>query len=263
MSIVASYNMIDRVSKFSHCRTYLNGTWQERELLVPNEGFVRLIVNGSELVKILCTPLKQKELVIGFLYEEGMIESLSDIESIEINKEEGIAQVLLVNKEPVKTKEKIITSGFGKGISFIENYKIPTLDMDFHFSVKDLFALSEIVSASLELYNQSGGSHFTAICRKDEILLMAEDIGRHNTLDKVLGEMLINDLDVKNSIILTSGRISSEMLRKALMLQIPMICSYSSPTAAAVKLAQEMEITLVGYTKNGSCRVYTYPERLY
>lgn len=262
MSIVANYNMTDRVSKFSHCRTYLDGIWQERELLVPNEGFVRLIVNGVELVKILCTPLKQKELVVGFLYEEGMIGSLDDIESIKIDKEEGTAQVVLVNKEPVKTTEKILTSGFGKGISFIENYHMPALDIDFHFSVRDLFFLIEKVSARLELYNQSGGSHFTAICRKDEILLMAEDIGRHNTLDKVLGEMLINDLDVKNSVILTSGRISSEMLRKALMLQIPMICSYSSPTGAAVKLAQEMGITLVGYTKNGSCRVYTYPQRL-
>jgi FdhD protein len=111
-------------------------------------------------------------------------------------------------------------------------------------------------------YNLSGGIHTSAICSGSGILAMAEDIGRHNTLDKLLGECLLRQISTRDKIILTSGRVSSEMLRKAARMQVPIVVSLTSPTDQAVRLARETGITLTGYARGNHLTVYSKPERL-
>ncbi len=111
-------------------------------------------------------------------------------------------------------------------------------------------------------YRKSGGIHSAAVGEGRTILLHSEDIGRHNTLDRIAGEALFKSIDLKGKVLLTSGRVSSEMVTKAAMLGISLIASRTSPTDLAVQLAKEAGITLIGYLRSSGFNVYTYPETL-
>ncbi len=112
------------------------------------------------------------------------------------------------------------------------------------------------------LYSQTGGSHSAAIADEKKILVFREDIGRHNAIDKVIGRSLEEDIFLEDKILLTSGRISSEVLLKAQKCHIPIIISRGAPTNQAVKLAQEMDITVSGFVRGKSMNIYTKPERI-
>jgi len=108
----------------------------------------------------------------------------------------------------------------------------------------------------------TGGIHTSAICDLNEIVLTVEDIGRHNTLDKLAGLMLLHHLQIDNKILLTTGRVSSEMMHKAIRLGCEIVVSRTSPSALAVQLAQKSGVTLIGYAKRNQFFVYSHPERL-
>jgi FdhD protein len=114
----------------------------------------------------------------------------------------------------------------------------------------------------MELYRFCGGVHASALADTKELLVVAEDIGRHNTLDKIQGECLLRKLSSKDRLLFSTGRISSEMLIKAARMQIPIIVSRSSPTGRAVSLAKELGIALAGYVRGSRMTVYSHPERL-
>jgi FdhD protein len=113
-----------------------------------------------------------------------------------------------------------------------------------------------------ELYKYCGGVHTSALGNNSDLLVIAEDIGRHNTLDKIMGECLLTKLSTKEKVLLTTGRISSEMLSKAVRMKTPIVVSRSSPTDRSISLAQELGITLVGYVRGSRLSVYTHNERV-
>jgi len=108
-----------------------------------------------------------------------------------------------------------------------------------------------------EVYRATHGVHSAALCDTDNILLFSEDIGRHNALDKIFGECILNSIPVNDRIIITSGRISSEMLLKVTKRQVPVIVSKSAPTDLGVKLANDLGITLIGFVRGKRMKVYT------
>ena len=114
----------------------------------------------------------------------------------------------------------------------------------------------------MELYQLYGGVHASALCDAKSLLVVAEDIGRHNTLDKIQGECLLNGLSTKDRLLLSTGRVSSEMLLKAAKMQAPVVVSRHSITGSAVSLARELGIALVGHARGSRLSVYSHPERL-
>ena len=127
---------------------------------------------------------------------------------------------------------------------------------------KEVFSLLKQLQDRMDLYRFSGGVHASALSDTEQLLVVAEDIGRHNTLDKIQGECLLKELPTKDAILLSTGRISSEMLLKAANMQVPVVISRHSPTGSAVLLAQELGITLVGHARGNRLSVYSHPERL-
>ena len=107
-----------------------------------------------------------------------------------------------------------------------------------------------------------GGVHSSALADRDNILISAEDIGRHNTLDKIMGECLTNRLLTEDKILLTTGRISSEMVLKAARMQVPIVVSRGTPTERAVRLGEELGITVIGYARSNRLSVFSGEERL-
>jgi FdhD protein len=239
---------------------FSDGLWQETQLFVPREFDITIYLNKRELVTILCSPLKLNCLVLGYLYSEGFIQSLKDVVSMRVCEDEAMADVALNRIDLIFPEKRVLTSGCGGGTTF--NLNVPKISSNITVKPETLLLLMRKMMDSAETYNLSGGIHTAVISEGDNILAIAEDIGRHNTLDKLTGECMLRKIPTKDKIVLTSGRISSEMLRKTAVMQVPVVVSLTSPTSRAVKLAAEAGITLVGYARGNHLTIYAHPQRL-
>jgi len=242
------------------CERFADGAWVSTVAHLPNELKLTIYVNKSELVTVLCTPTKLNNLVLGFLYGEGIISGLDDILWMRTCEEENVSDVRLVKPEFTVPTHRTLTPGCGGGATFTSEAQ--PVESELVITPTEVLALARQLLEQMELYKVSGGVHTSAIADQQNLLVVAEDIGRHNTLDKIQGECLMRELDTKDKILLSTGRISSEMLIKAAKMQAPVIVSRHSPTGSAVLLARDLGITLVGQARAGSLRVYSHPERL-
>jgi FdhD protein len=157
----------------------------------------------------------------------------------------------------------ILTSGCGGGITLqqlTESY--PALISPFATTPAIIGERMRDLQESAHLYNQVRGVHTAVIASADRLLTSAEDVGRHNAVDKVVGKALLGGIDTRDCLLLTSGRISSEMLSKARRLGAAIVASRTSPTSISLRLAQAWNICVVGYVRQRSMRVYTHPQRL-
>jgi FdhD protein len=223
-------------------------------------------VNGEELVAILCTPENLNSLVAGYLRSEGLINSLDEIMMMRTCVDESLADVRLASQPDVLPTRRIITSGCGGGISFETGMNIEPLKSDRRISPQQI--MSSIALLQKEPEDPEGkrgrrrGLHVSALSDGDRIILRSEDIGRHNTIDKLWGECMLRHIPTEDLLLLTTGRISSEMLSKAAKMGIPVIASINSATNRAVNLGTHLGITVVGYTRSSRMTVYCGQERL-
>jgi FdhD protein len=234
--------------------------WGRASSHLPSEMALAISVNRQELVTILCTPTKLNYLVLGFLYAEGIISGIGDVASMRVCEEESLADVILSNPEYELPKHRTLTSGCGGGVTFKTKGK--RVDTDLVATPKEVLSLMNQLQEQMELYRLCGGVHASALANTKNLLVVAEDIGRHNTLDKIQGECLSRELPTRDRLLLSTGRLSSEMLLKAAKMQVPVVVSRHSPTGSAVSLARDLGITLVGHARGGRLSVYSHPERL-
>ncbi|MFC2059059.1 formate dehydrogenase accessory sulfurtransferase FdhD [Chloroflexota bacterium] len=234
--------------------------WQRESGPVPQEMALTIFVNGEELVTVLCTPTKLNCLVVGFLYSEGIITSMRDITTMRVCEDDSLADIKLANSKYEPPTRRTLGSGCGGGVSF--ETKLGKVDSDLVVSPADILSLMKQLQEKAELYRFCGGVHTSALCDARNLLAVAEDIGRHNTLDKIVGECLLTGVPTKDRLLLTTGRISSEMLTKAANMETPIVVSRSSPTERSISLAEELGIALVGYVRGNRLSVYTHKERL-
>jgi FdhD protein len=234
--------------------------WGQSTSHVPAEAEITVFVNQKELVTLMCTPNKLNFLILGFLYSEGIISGLSDMTSMRVCDEESEVDVRLNNTEYELPTVRTLTSGCSGGVAF--ETKSQKVESDISVSPQEILELMKQFLKAMELYNNCGGVHASALCDKDKLLIVAEDIGRHNTLDKIQGECLMRKISTKDRLLMSTGRVSSEMLKKASRMQIPVVISRTSPTGRTVELARDLGITLVGYARGNRLSVYAHSERL-
>ncbi|WP_411343357.1 formate dehydrogenase accessory sulfurtransferase FdhD [Paenibacillus sp. WLX1005] len=249
---------------------YERGQLEERQDIVVSEQPVTIKVNGEEFVTLVCTPEHIEDMTVGFLTSEGVIRRYSDIQELWIQEEEGYVHVRTDRWKPQHRQlftKRYITSCCGtsrQGFVFVNDMRTAKRMDEVHvrLSFDQCFALMEQVQHSADLFQQTGGVHTAALCDPDGILLARSDIGRHNALDKIYGWCLRNEVNLQGKIIAFSGRISSEILTKVSKIGCEIILSKSAPTELALDLADHLGITTVGFIRNGSCNVYTHPQRL-
>lgn len=229
-------------------------------------GEIRFTVflEGKELVTFMCSPWKLRELILGFLYLEGLIEGIEDVTLVRICPEDRLGEVQLSG--PVQIPErKILTSGCSGGVSFgkyldeIQRFRLTSTS---HFEPRTIYTTMAALYARASLYHRARGVHTSLLLQTDGRMVVAEDIGRHNTLDKIQGQCLVDSTSTHGGLLLSSGRISSEMLLKSAVMGIPVVGSRTSPTELAVTLAERLNITIVGYIRPTTMNVYTHPWRL-
>jgi FdhD protein len=241
------------------CDRFSDEGWARTLTHVPDEMELTIYVNRRELVTILCTPTKLNCLVLGFLYAEGIISGMGDVASMRVCEEESMADVRLSNTKYKLPTLRTLTSGCGGGATFKTQGQ--RVDSALVVKPKEVLSLMKQFQEQMELYQLCGGVHTSALADTKNLLVVAEDIGRHNTLDKIQGECLLRGLSSRDGLLLSTGRISSEMLLKGARMQTPIVVSRTSPTARAVSLARDLGITLVGYAHGNRLSVYSHPER--
>ncbi|MCW5851522.1 MAG: formate dehydrogenase accessory sulfurtransferase FdhD [Anaerolineae bacterium] len=255
---------------------------------VINETRWRLYVNQRHLVSFMCTPRDLHYLALGFLQSEGLIQTLDEVVSLKVYEDEhrvywympslglegpltmqvceesvGAMDARLAHPLPDTLGPQVLTSGCGGGVTFhdLESGGEP-LASTLTISLPQLMSLVRQLNEQAQLYRDVRGVHTSALADPDRLLIVAEDVGRHNTLDKIRGACLLRGLPTQDRIILTTGRISSEMITKAVRLGVPIVVSRTSPTALSVRLAQAWNMTLIGYARGRRLSVYTGADRL-
>lgn len=242
---------------------YERGAYRAITGAVPAEGFVRIHVNGLELATIMCSPIEPEILALGFLRSEGIIESMDDVRRWTNCPSERCIDVWLHRAHFEPPTRRIITSGCGGGVTFDDLAGcIQPLDSSREVAPDRISRLLQDLQASALLYLQARGIHTAGLADAEGLRLVAQDVGRHNTVDRLWGKCLLAGQSPADLILLSTGRISSEMLNKAAKMRIPIVASRTSPTALSVELARAWNITLVGYVRSGSLRVYAAPQRL-
>lgn len=238
--------------------------WQPRSGDVIEEITLTVYVNGVDFVSMMGTPLNQDWLAVGFLMNEGIIDDLGEIEDIKVTKE-GCCIDVWLNRDVDLPQKMILTSGCGGGVTQEDPRPVlEPLPVDSTTDPQLILEAYTHLQTKESLYARSRGVHAAGLLDLEtgKLLQVAEDIGRHNAIDKLHGACLLKGIDMEGRALITTGRISSEMLRKGAYMKCPIIASRTSPTSAAVDLARSWQITLVGYARHGKLRVYSYPERL-
>lgn len=239
-----------------------DGNFQSLQDEIAEERKLLLKVNGREVLSLLCTPTMVRELVVGFLVTEGLIDGSFCAErmSIEYQSDEVIVDVPAEGN--IRQGQKTITSGCVGGLSLSEDAGKTKVNTSFKVKRSTLFKLFKVFQERSHLYHATGCVHSAAISDGRSILVVAEDIGRHNAVDKAIGYCVLEGIGFDDKIILVSGRLSSEMVKKAAKAGIPVVASRTAPTTRAIDMALSKGLTLVGFMRGKRFNVYSGYERI-
>jgi len=253
---------IRRIDRPAPPRLYRDGTLTTLEKAPPPERAISLIVDGEELATIACSPVRVIALALGFLRVEDIIRTAEDVVLMEVCDEETVVKVRLAPtaRRVPHDRKRILTSGCGRGVTF----SLDVVPVEGGMSVKpeQLMAWMEELLDRAAGYKEHGGTHTAGLFGPSGMELIVEDIGRHNTVDRIAGEAILADIDTTGKAILTSGRISSEMLVKTSRLGCGIVASRTSPTELAVSLAIEANVALCGYVRRDQLRIFHDAGRL-
>ncbi len=249
-----------------HLARIMKGKKTKEEIsdIVAKESFLSIILNEEKLISLKCSPENYDYLGIGFLYTSGILKKKEDIFSIVVDEEQ----------KTIKIKAKNIYSPLGSSLK--DNVVPPRSNIDEKLISKLLpkkcilkvksniiFSLMQAMQERAKLFKLTGGVHSCALADKQGcIILFTEDISRYNTIDKILGEAFYKNIPQEDKIILTSCRITSDILIKIALGRISIIVSQAAPTNWAIEIAERIGITLVGFVRGERMNVYSYPEQI-
>ena len=247
---------------------YSRGDRQVKEDQVIVEFPVTIYLNGEEFITLLCSPKNLDYLAVGFLISEGFIQKKEDLKSLDYDEEKGQMHVGLKQMSALKQKlygKRTVTTGCGKGTIFyhvLDSMGTKKIEVESQFSPKGILQRSKELNQLSGLFKETGGVHFCGLCTENAVIIFHEDIGRHNAVDKIVGEAFMNDVSLEDKMLITSGRITSEMLIKAGKINIPVVISRSAPTKLSVELAKDLNITLIGFARGERLNIYHGEERI-
>lgn len=237
----------------------------EDDLVVVEIPFT-IFINDEEVITLFCSPKSLKELCVGFIFSEGWVEKIEDIKNIDLDFVESIAYIDLEEASGFTRSfrgKRTITPGSSKvGLYYnvIDSFKSQRIEEPLRLDLEIIKKNMRDFNKKSELFKNTGGVHSCGLYYQDEMLVFEDDIGRHNALDKIIGRALLDGIDLRDKMILTSGRISSEILIKIAKIGISTIVSMSAPTSLAIELAEELSINLLGFVRGEKLNIYTNQE---
>jgi len=250
--------------KAIHYERYEFKKWGSHDAGTIVETPVSLTVNGEAWITFMCTPVDLEALAVGFLFNEGIIQAMDEVVDVRLCEHGDNVDVWL-NRSAQQPASWRRTSGCTGGVTAVDLLAKPDISFNSDRPKVEPEAIGHLVEMlfeSQELYRETGGVHTSALCDGEKVLLSAEDIGRHNTLDKIAGMCLMDNVWPETRILVTTGRISSEMLQKAARLSVPILISRTSPSSLSIEMAGRYGITLIGYARTHRFNVYTNSQRV-
>jgi FdhD protein len=235
---------------------------------LPAERPVTIFLNEREVVTLQATPRHLDELAVGFLVSEGLIAGAGDIERLEVGKK-GIVKVTspTAAEEDFGLRRRVVTSGCVGGMTFSSAghaKDIAPLPPGAPVPAEDLLHLMVLLDQASEMHRTTGGVHAAGFgtAGAGELAVAREDIGRHNSVDKVLGRLMLDGIDPSSGVLLTTGRVSYEMVVKAAKARVPIVLSRTAATDLAAEIASDLSLCLIAYVRGSRYRVVSAPERV-
>jgi FdhD protein len=250
--------------KAIHYERYEFKKWESHDAETIVETPVSLTVNGEVWISFMCTPVNLEALAVGFLFNEGIIQNMEEVADARVCEHGDNVDVWLNHPAQQPTSWRR-TSGCTGGVTAVDLLAKPNISFNGNqpkIPPEAIGHLVEMLFESQELYRETGGVHTSALSDGEKILLSAEDIGRHNTLDKIAGMCMIKNIWPDIRILMTTGRISSEMLQKAAKFGAPILISRTSPSSLSIEMAERYGITLIGYARTHRFNVYSNSQRI-
>jgi len=245
-----------------------DGHPQEVTDQVASEIGFSLKVNGKQVVTLLCTPAELDAMAIGFLLSEGILQERDSLLDVVVDDKNFMVTVTLKNLPDnidATFHKKTVTSGCGQGITYTDAaslQNLPSNRSQIQVSPEDIRGMLKEFRTISTLFLKTGGVHSAALSDRKKIILFSEDIGRHNAVDKLLGKAFLGEIPVDDKILLTSGRISGEIMTKVIRNRIPIIVSRTAPTCMSITYAEDHGVTLIGFARGDRMNIYTHPQRI-
>jgi len=252
----------------------------EEDDLILIESPIDIIVNSESLVNIICLPKDLKELSAGFLFSIGIINSIKDVKSIDVKELEKKIFIELDDSIDFSVKDleinpvsRVIDTTCGISSPWrniiknsLEKYEVrESLKGKSIFKIKSNIIYSAIkeMQTKTKLFRETGGCHGAAIFDLEgNLISVKEDIGRHNAIDKVIGDLLLKEHNFQNLILVSTGRLTGDSVLKAIRAQIPIVASLSAAIESGIRLAFAYGITLIGFVRGARMNIYSHPERI-
>ncbi|MGD8545694.1 MAG: formate dehydrogenase accessory sulfurtransferase FdhD [Candidatus Bathyarchaeota archaeon] len=236
---------------------------------VAMEASVDIYVNDKHLITLLSTPRLHRELALGWLFDEGVLQFWTEIDQVNIVEN----KVMVRTKKPLQ-KEKLSVVGATRaltttrGLSIDKFLKIisqngsKTIKSDYKIRANQIIRMVNQLDDQAKLFKLTGGTHASALYEEGELVAFAEDISRHNAIDKVIGIAVQSGVDFSRCVLASSGRQPADMVFKAVRMNIPIIASRASPIHSGIVLAKKVGVTLICFVRKQRMNIYTYPSRI-
>lgn len=227
------------------------GNQQEKH--IAGEQPLTIYVNKKEIVTLMTLGTQPEALVLGYLKNQGFIENIADIKSVQVDWETESAAIVTHHEHDWEEKlsKRTVTSGCGQGTVFgnmmeqLESIKFENTEL----KQSTIYALLDNISKENEVYKRAGGVHGCALCHHDKQLIFVEDVGRHNAVDTICGLMWLNQISGNDKTFYTTGRLTSEMVIKVAQMGVPILLSRSGVTHMGLSLAQQLGVNLIARAK--------------
>ena len=246
------------------------GKAQKTQDSVAEEIPLHLFVNKAYWATILCSPTNLKELAVGHLLSEGIIKSVKEIEEVTVKEAEGTCHVQLrtgINAEDrvklSRLHQRVITSACGSGSPYQFTGKIPKVTSNLSVKAHVIFDCVNQLNFKAEGFRQTGGLHVAAMFHSDgSMVALAEDVGRHNAVDKVIGMAALNKVVFGECFLALSGRISGDVAFKAAKVGLPIVASLAAALSSGIVTGEAANLTLAGFVRGRRMNIYTVPNRI-
>ncbi len=237
---------------------------------VAEEKPLHLFVNNAYWATILCSPENLKEMAVGHLLSEGILKSVDEIDEVNLKETENSCYVKLKPEIKVENRVKlsrlharIVTSACGSGSPYQYARKPVKITSKLAVNADVLFNAVNQLNFKAELFRKTGGVHAAAICNADgSIVALAEDVGRHNAVDKAIGMAALNGANFGECFLVSSGRLSGDVVFKAAQVGLPIIGSLAAALSSGIEMAEQANLTLAGFVRGKRMNIYTFPERI-
>lgn len=247
---------------------FIRGRIDSVEDEVVVESSIVIYVNRKRLRVLYATPGELTELSIGHLVTEGFIKSLEEVTGLYVKNNEVHVDASAVVEERMKlynakTIDTIKTMCGQSSETLIKSLPARRVQSSIQWALSEIFKLVRKLNSDALLYRRTGGTHVALIADTKGVEILCEDVGRHNAVDKAIGAYILRESAYfDHTLLICSGRLSSEIVLKVARVGIPILVSISAPTSLGVSLATQLGVTLIGFVRGFRCNIYTHPDRL-